>query len=175
MKVIDPIGRREKNLERIALRHGLVFYLDGHYITKTNGWVGNPREATDEEIQMWSLLCPEDPDHLLATVEEVRDSWREREGPFTINPRDYHSIKGCGLEFVQEVRKEDLIQGLIGRYLGKRIYASKAIPIGFFYEGERIPDLHRRPSNWAFEPEPELSAELELQVWNTLYPFKLNE
>jgi len=175
VKPVDPIGRREKNLERIALRHGLTFYVDGHYIAKINGWYGAPREATDEEIQMWALLCPEDPDQLLAIVEELRDSWREREGPFTINPRDYHSLKACGRDFVPEVQKEDLIYGLIGRYLGKKIYASRGIPIGFFYEGERIPELHWRPSNGVFDPEPELPAEVELQVWNTLYPFKLNE
>jgi hypothetical protein len=174
VKPVDPIGRREKNLERVALRHGLTFYLDGHYIVKTNGWEGELREATDEEIQMWSILCPEDPDHLVASVEEVRACWNERNGPFTINARDYHSLKGCGRDFEPENRKEYLVQGLIGTYTGKTVYVSKAIPIGFFYEGDRIPALHWYPARGSFDPEPDLPAEVELQVWNTLYPFKLS-
>lgn len=174
MKPVDPFGRREKNLERIALRHGLTFYIDGRYIVRTNGWEGEVREATDEEVQMWSLVCQEDPEHLLATVEEVRASWVERKGPFTINARDYHSLKGCGRDFTPETRHEYLIQGLIGEYISKKVYVSKAIPIGFFYEGPRIPALHWYPARGTFDPEPELSAEIELQVWNTLYPFKLS-
>lgn len=174
MKPVDPFGRREKNLERIALRHGLTFYIDGRYIVRTNGWEGGVREATDEEVQMWGLICTEDPEHLLATVEEIRASWSERKGPFTINARDYHSLKGCGKDFVPETQHEYLIQGLIGEYIGKRVYVSKAIPIGFFYEGPRIPALHWYPTKGTFDTEPELPAEIEMQVWNTLYPFKLN-
>jgi len=174
VKPVDPIGRREKNLERVARRHGLTFYIDGRYIVKANGWEGDIREATEEEIQMWSLLCPEDPENLLATVDEVRASWHDRCGPFTINARDYHSLKGCGREFTPETKKEYLLQGLIGAYIGKDIYVSKAIPIGFFYEGERIPELHWYPPNGYLGLEPELPAEVELQVWNTLYPFKLS-
>ena len=174
MKPIDPFGIREKNLERIALRHGLTFYIDSRYIVKTNGWEGEIREATDEEIQMWGMICVEDPEHLLATVEEVRTSWSDRKGPFTINARDYHSLKGCGRDFITETQPGDLIQGLIGAYIGKKVYVSKAIPIGFFYEGPRIPALHWYPARGTFDPEPEISAEIELQVWNSLYPFKLS-
>lgn len=174
MKPVDPIGRREKCLERIALRHGLTFYLDGRYLIRTGKW-NEIREATDEEIQLWSKLCPEDPDHLLASVEEIRVSWCNRRGPFTINPRDYHGLKGCGSEFAPETRKESLLQGLIGTYSGRSIYVSKAIPIGFFYDGERIPELHWYPVRGTFDPEPDLSAEIELHVWSSLYPFKLSD
>jgi hypothetical protein len=174
VKPVDPIGRREKNLERIALRHGLTFYLDGHFLIKSSGWDESIREASDEEIQLWALLCPEDPDHLVASVEEVRASWNDRKGPFTINARDYHSLKGCGQDFIPEIRKEYLMQGLIGEYIERSVYVSKAIPIGFFYEGERIPALHWYPVQGSFDVEPELPAEVELQVWNTLYPFKLS-
>lgn len=96
-------------------------------------------------------------------------------GPFTINAKDYHGLKGCGRDFVPENQKDHLIQGLIGAYKGKSIYVSKSIPVGFFYEGERIPELHWHPQggNHYIEIEPDLPAEIELRVWNTLYPFKL--
>ena len=175
MKTIDPIGRREKNLERIAARHGLTFYLDGRFLVNISGWDATTREATDEEITMWSIISLENPDVLQASPDEIKISWAERDGPFTINAKDYHGLKGCGPNhFVPEDNKHNLLLGMIGHFDGKEVYVSKAIHIGFFYEGPRIPELHWHPSEHnRYEPEPEVSAEVELRVWNTLYPFKL--
>jgi hypothetical protein len=174
MKTIDPIGRREKNLERIAARHGLTFYLDGRFLVNLSGW-DTTREATDEEITMWSIISLENPDSLQASPDEIKGSWADRKGPFTINAKDYHGLKGCGSNyFVPENDKHNLFLGLIGHFDGKEVYVSKAIHVGFFYEGPRIPELHWHPNPAnRYETEPEISAEVELRVWNTLYPFKL--
>jgi hypothetical protein len=102
-------------------------------------------------------------------------SWADRNGPFTINAKDYHGLKGCGPNhFVPEDNKHNLMLGMIGRFDGKEIYVSRMIHIGFFYEGPRIPELHWHPNPAnRYEIEPQISAEVELRVWNTLYPFKL--
>ena len=177
MKVIDQIGHRERNLERIAARHGLTFYLDGRSLVHLIAdWEGSTRDATDEEVTMWSIICTEDPDNLQATPQEVRASWVTRKGPFTINAKDYHGLKGCGAgHFVPEDGKDNLLLGMIGQFDGKSVYVSRAIPIGFFYEGPRISELHWRPSEHnRYEIEPELPAEIELNIWNALYPFKVS-
>jgi hypothetical protein len=70
MKTIDPIGLRERNLERIAARHGLTFYLDGRFLVSISGWDSTTREATDEEITMWSIISLENPDYLTASPDE---------------------------------------------------------------------------------------------------------
>lgn len=137
MKTIDPIGRREKNLERIAARHGLTFYLDGRFLTTISGWDTTTREATDEEITMWSLISLENPDYLPASPEEIKVSWSNRKGPFTINAKDYHGLKGCGPNyFVPEDNKNNLLLGMIGHFLGKECI-----------EGDPCRVLLRRPAH----------------------------
>jgi hypothetical protein len=107
---------RESNLRRIGSRHRLHFYIDVECRTLVphNNAEDEKREATDEEIRMWEELCPEDPNYLPATIAEVERSLASRKGPFTVNPVDFVQVR--------------LSPGFI--------------PLGFFYQGPRLPTLH---------------------------------
>jgi hypothetical protein len=190
MKPIDFDGLYEANLERIAARHNLSFHLSNGFAHKIPGYVpqsftvishcceDEQREATDEEVEMWRALCPEDPDTLETLPEEIKYSWQYRRGPFTISADDYWVIvRKLGREYLDPCTMRDgLLAGFYGTYQERApIYVSRAIPVGLFYEGERIPELHWRPhhENKNREVEPELPFEVVCKLHVELRPFKL--
>jgi hypothetical protein len=134
---------REKNLRRIGSRHHLHFYVDVkcNCLVPHNNAEEVRREATDAEVCMWEELCPEDPSQLPATSAEVENSLARRKGPFTVNPIDFIHIR-LSPWFNPEEDPEKRQEGLYGSLSGEDIYVSRMIPIGFFYQGPRIPTLH---------------------------------
>jgi hypothetical protein len=171
---------REKKLERVAHRHGLCFYVDGYSLCHTCG-EEESREATDEEITLWQKVCPElspwdprkDIPDLPATWDEVRASWTLRAGPFTVNSQDLAVIlkHGSG-RFEPETGRDSLFNGFFGCFDNKPVYVSRSIPVGFYYEGPRIPEIHWRPAPGGKRmAEPELSFDVESQVLENLLPF----
>lgn len=189
MKPIEFDGLYEANLERIAARHHLSFHLSNgldhkipRYFPQSFTVVSHccedeRREATDEEIAMWQALCPEDPDALETLPEEIKSSWEYRKGPFTINVKDFAVIRSMGREFLDPcTRRDDLMMGFVGIYQERApIYVSRAIPVGTFYEGDRIPELHWRPdpNNKERVMEPEIPFEVTCKLHVDLRPFKV--
>jgi hypothetical protein len=189
MEPIEYYGLREANLERIAARHHLSFHLSDELDQKIPGFLpqyfqvishcceDEKRSATDEEVAMWQALCPEDPDTLETLPEEIESSWEPLKGPFTINAKDYAVIREMGREFLDPcTRRDGLLMGLVGTYKERTsIYVSRSIPVGLFYEGEYIPELHWRPdpktSKRTLAPELPINIVCELQMG--LRPFKL--
>lgn len=134
---------RESNLRRIGSRHRLHFHIDVECRTLVphNNAEDEKREATDEEIRMWEELCPEDPSYLPATIAEVERSLADRKGPFTVNPVDFVQVR-LSPGFTLEENSGQRQEGLYGVLKGEAVYVSRLIPLGFFYQGPRLPTLH---------------------------------
>jgi len=189
MEPIEFDGLYEANLERIAARHHLGFHLSNGFAHKIPGYFPQSfsvvshccederRDATDEEIAMWQALCPEDPDALETLPEEIKASWEYRDGPFTISVKDFAVIRNMGREFLDPcTRRDELMMGLVGIYLERApIYVSRAIPVGMFYQGDRIPEIHWRPdpNNKKRVIEPETPFKVICKLHVELRPFKL--
>lgn len=197
MKVIEAIGYRERNLERMAARHGFTFHIDGSYLTPHAGWKSETREATEEEQSMWYQIVGDfDPEKLPATPEEVYSSFLYRDGPFTINAEDFQALRQLSRNFDPATERSQLLSGLMGWFIpgdtdrpstaeevlaymvgdkprpaGIPVYVSRAIQVGFFYEGHE-PALHARvlpgePRQLA----PELPEGLDWKIMGDLKPF----
>lgn len=68
------------------------------------------------------------------------------------------------------------MMGFVGIYQERApIYVSRAIPVGMFYQGERIPEIHWRPdqNNKKRVIEPEIPVEVICKLHVELRPFKL--
>lgn len=173
---------REKKLERVAHRHGLCFYVDGYSLVHTCG-EEESREATEEEIILWQRVCPElypwdprkDVPDFPATWDEVQASWTLRKGPFTVSSFDFAVMREQGVRRLEiEVMPELLRRGLYGYFDStKPIHVSRAIPVGFYYEGPWVPELHWRPDpDGPRQLEPKLPFEVECRVLESLLPFQ---
>jgi hypothetical protein len=187
MDPVEVYGKKLINLERISLRHGLqchveVFSEVSGKMVPHSGDSSNERDATQQEVQMWSLLCPENPEEdLVATPEEVTSSWKYRNGPFTISTKDFTAIRTLGYKhFDPSTIKEELLSGFFGNYEKGPgvepipIYVSRGIPTGFYYEGPKIPELHWRPDLYDKRVlEPKLPMEIECKLQEELRPFQL--
>jgi hypothetical protein len=150
-------GYRTKNLERIALRLGLSFYIDDTSLIQLSEYYLS-REATNEEQQMWRKLVPNEfnPEYLPASPEEIVNSFIHGHGPFTVNSIDYNTLSKLGNSkyFYPYVNKESIQKGIFGffrKYFENStsldvnperipIYVSSRIQVGYFYDGTVIPE-----------------------------------
>jgi hypothetical protein len=187
MDPVEVYGKKMINLKRISLRHGLQCHIEvssevSGKMVPHSGDSSDEREATQQEIQMWNLLCPENPEEdLVTTPEEVTSSWKYRNGPFTISAKDFTAIRALGYKHFDPVTiKELLLSGFLGTYEkgpgveSIPIYVSRGIPVGFYYEDPRIPELHWRPMFPGERVlEPKLPMEIECKLQEELRPFQL--
>lgn len=171
MQPIEFIGYRETNCERMAARHGLTFHLCDGFITEHDD-DREAREASEPERSMWTALTGEfDPEKLPATEGEIISSFKYQNGPFTVSPADSQTLlKMQGFHPHTDVTC--LKMGNVGYFDRKPIYVSRAIPDGYFYEGERIPELHyQRHENTTPTPYAPIPAEIKARVGRDLRPF----
>ena len=111
--------------ERMSCRLGLSFHIEGGLLIPHGGWQDRVRDASEEEQEMWNILCPEDAEeYLCATPDEITCSLRYQEGPFTVNPKDATTIRQ------------------MFPFGNVSIYASDFIPPGYYLAGARIRELH---------------------------------
>jgi hypothetical protein len=176
MEFIGKNWIQEKNCERVAARAGLSFHIYNGKLYRYSGHESGPREVTKEEQEMWDTFCPPDMDNLVSTPEEIESSFQHKVGPFTIGPKDLAVLRNCKAGFFDHnISSSDLRKGFFGKILNgidSHIYVSKMIPVGFYYEGPRIEELHWVPST--IEPKelkPEISDEIKTQVFLGLKPF----
>lgn len=173
MKTIEFIGYRDKNCERMAARHHLTFHCDGYFITEHDD-DREAREATEPELAMWQALTGDfDPENLPTTAAELRSCWEFRNGPFTVSPKDaevlFHMARP---EWTPETDATQLKMGCLGWHDRRPVYVSRAIPVGYFYEGQRIPEIHYLPhADMQATPDAELSTKIECKVGMALEPF----
>lgn len=160
---------RETNLRRIGARHRLHFYVDVERHTVVFPIEGQSRDATNEEIRMWTELCPEDPSHLPATQAEVSRSLGSKTGPFTVNPVDFVQVWGLP-NYLPEENSGKIQDGLYGSLNGQAIYVSRIIPLGTYYNGPRLAKLHTGSD--AMGPRLKDTHE-EFVLWNFLQPFTI--
>jgi hypothetical protein len=188
MKIIEPLVKRAKNLERIAARHHLSFYLSDKLEEKIENFIpqtywiiprcdeDDVREATQCEIELWRALCPKDPDNLTTIFDEIVSSLNGRNHPVTISADDFSVIRRFGAGYFSPcMDREFMVNGFIGTFQEKiPIYLSRLIPDGFFYPAHE-PKLHWRPNEASNvrEIQPELPPELVYQIQLDLRPFML--
>ena len=146
--LIIPLSTaRIHNLERIAYRLGYSQYL------VNNSWYSCYGDhiflgvATSSDKEEWSKKCVWDYNEPLpATQEEISASLiLPRYGPFTINTKDFETLRGMGTDHFEDCLMEDkygndfykYVKGFWGRFK-VFIYTSQAIPIGYFYAGARL-------------------------------------
>jgi radical SAM superfamily enzyme YgiQ (UPF0313 family) len=177
MTPILLMDSRRKNLERLAARYRLYFHVDTQTQTLVphTGDSEDEREATDEELLMWERICTENLESFVANPEEVVASWRYLHGPFTVNAEDLAVIRGLP-SFSPCTTKEELMKGQLGFYtkgsgFSTPIYVSRAIPVGFFYLGPRVPEIHWTPSGTERELEPSLPLEVNYFLIERIKPF----
>jgi hypothetical protein len=174
MKHVEFIGYRDRNCERMAARHSLTFHLEGMFITDHDD-DREAREATEAEQALWARLVGDfDPETLPTTADELRSCWKYRSGPFTVNATDAEVLFHMSQpEWVPETDALRLQMGYIGYFQNRPVYVSRAIPVGFFYEGPRIPEIHYLPhaDMEPQQPDAELSQEVERKVRRELHPF----
>ena len=165
----------ELNMERLAARHGFNFHIaDGEYV-EHGGYDSEVRKATPAEEVLWATFFeqPLADDELPATVDEMtKSAFAYLPGPFTISTRDlpaFHDLERSAF-VIPVVLCEDRRLAIVGRIVrtGAVIYCSKQIPGGFFYVGERIPELHQYTPEG--DPVP-LSDDLVELVSKGLRPF----
>jgi len=142
MSRIEALDYRGQNCERVAARHGLKFHItDDFFLVPHAGCNSEKREASEEELEMWKRIVGEfDPENLPATPEEICATFRHRKGSFTVSPEDFVEIQKLDQAFLPYT-KEDKPLGFYGYFEGSRIYVSKLIQPGYFYEGHD-PVLH---------------------------------
>ena len=195
---IEYIGYREENLRRMAARLGLYFHIDCYdhqgnrrdygLLTEHSGHDSEIREATEAELQSWHLMVPSDfnPEELSANEWEAQDSlvWRTS---VTVNAKDFVAIRMLRDIFEPCTQRDLLLTGLFGWVVNQNrsdwaiangvphetpVYVSRAIPVGYFYEGEHQPTIHNRPPSEGERQLQEIPPEVELFVKQNLHPFK---
>jgi hypothetical protein len=186
MKTIEFIGYQDKNCERMAARNGLTFHCDGYFITEHDD-DREARPATEPELAMWGLLTGDfDPENLPATPKEVLHSLQYRKGPFTLNAVDVAALRKLE-NFEPCLDRSELQAGIIGwlhrppcdypedspwfRPERACIYVSRAIPLGYYYEGPHVPEIHWRPTSEERQVEPDLDWGIECKISLNLKPF----
>jgi hypothetical protein len=170
--MLNAFQIKTHKIQRMAARVGLTFYIEDNILTYfIGGYDNSSRSATDEEMMMWLILCPGNPDEIQTTIEEVKASWEWKLGPFTINPKDFALTRFHNL-IEENVLRTELMEGFIGIYQNdakSSVYVSREIPEGYYYEGPRIPELHCKPE-WG-SIKPDLSDETVTLLEQKLKPF----
>jgi hypothetical protein len=149
---IRPFNFEEENCKRLAARYSLGFHIHGSYLTTHAGWKSETREATEAEQALWDKFCTVE-EFLPATLKEVEDCLPYHEGPFTVNPVDMVPILELGYKVFRPCAQREFLEiGLFGWIVNPKlegitqvekapIYVSRHIPIGFYYEGDPIPEI----------------------------------
>ena len=165
MKPVIFTAYHDRNCERMSARHSLTFHLDGMFIIDHDD-DREAREATEAEQTLWTRLVGDfDPEEVPTTVEELRSCWQYRDGPFTVSDTDaWITSRLVPPEWVPKTHAQRLQTDLLGYFQGKPVYVSRAIQVGYFYEGPRIPEIHA-------ESDADLAPEIILKVYRGLHPF----
>jgi hypothetical protein len=110
-----------------------------------------------------------------ATYQEILDSLTGLEGVVTISAIDFAEIRehGCGRIWPITTR-DQLMLGWFATFDEiLSIYVSRNIPIGYFYHGPRVPELHAPVSMGARVVRSKIPFDKLMQIRLGLRPFKL--
>jgi hypothetical protein len=127
---------------------------------------------TDEVIEP---LIANRGSRLPATPEEIIDSWTGLGGSVTVSPIDFGGVMRLGpTRFYPVVDKESLMSGWYGSFDKLLyIYVSRNIPVGYFYQGPRVPDLYPIPIPEGAERviKRKMPFDVLMQIRSGLKPF----
>jgi hypothetical protein len=110
-----------------------------------------------------------------ATYQEILDSFTGLEGTVTISAIDFAEIRKHGCGRVYPITMRDLL--VLGFYATfdeiLNVYVSRNIPVGYFYHGPRVAELHTPISMGARVVRDKIPFDVLVQIRLGLKPFKL--
>lgn len=109
-----------------------------------------------------------------ATYQEILDSLTGLEGTVTISAIDFAEVRKHGCGRIEPITTRD--QLLLGWFATfdeiLSIYVSRNIPIGYFYHGPRVAELHSPISMGARVVRAKIPFDVLMQIRSGLKPFK---
>ena len=110
-----------------------------------------------------------------ATYQEVLDTFTGLRGTVTINALDFTPIREHGAGRFNPITMRDfLVLGWFATFDEiLEIYVSRNIPVGYYYHGPRVAELHSPISMGVRVVRSKIPFDVLMQIRSGLFPFKL--